>query len=373
MVNGERVRQARELRKLTQTELATRCLVEQAAIARIESGDLKPSDALVQAISEHMGFPVEFFHQPTGPDFPLGSLLFRAHLSTTLRERAEAYRYAQITYEIADTLAARMKPSVLRLPQGLDQAPADAAGITRSQLGLSPDTPVPNLLRVVETAGVLVLALPVDLEGRDAFSSWAGLDHKQPVIFLSANRPGDRVRWNIAHEVAHLVLHPTIKGQLALVERQADEFAAEFLMPEAAMRRELAPPITLDRVARLKPRWRVAVQSLVRRAHELEIISKRQYTYLFEQIGARGWRTHEPDHLAVPVEKPRALRKMAELIYGDPVNHQRMAKDMKMAPSFVKRLLDSHADKAEYVGSVPPGRSSRVVPIRPSRGHLRSV
>ncbi|MGH7335284.1 MAG: ImmA/IrrE family metallo-endopeptidase [Candidatus Rokuibacteriota bacterium] len=259
----------------------------------------------------------------------------------------------------------------------LDQPPPDAASIARSQLGLSPDTPIWNLLRVVETAGVLVLALPIDLEGRDAFSLWAGLDQKRPVIFLAANRPGDRIRWNIAHELAHLILHSTIKGQLAEVEHQADEFAAELLMPEEAMRRELVPPITLERVSRLKPRWRVAIQSLVRRAHELEIISRWQYKYLFEQIGARGWRMSEPEHLAVAVEKPRALRKMAELLYGVPVNYQRMAKDLRLAPAFVKVILESHADRAEFTGVRQARGAGRAALLNstsvPARPFLRSV
>lgn len=193
MINGERIRQARELCGLPQTELAKQVGVEQPIIARVENDIQKPSDWLVDAIAKQTGFPVSFFHQPNGPDFPVGSLIFRAHASTTLREKTEAYRYAQTVYEVAEALLARMKPITLRLPQ-LNEPPTEAAALTRSLRGLSPDSPIPNLLRVIEAAGVLVLALPVDLEGREAFSLWAGLEQKRPVIFLSANRPGDRER-----------------------------------------------------------------------------------------------------------------------------------------------------------------------------------
>jgi len=367
MINGERIRQAREINGLTQAELARRTNVKQATIARVENGTLQPSDALIEIIAMQTGFLPEFFRLPSAPDFPLGSLMFRAHASTTFGEKTEAYRYAQIIYEMADVMLARMKPVTFRLPQ-LSEPPAVAAGITRSLLGLSPDLPIVNLLKVVESAGVLVLSLPIDLEGRDAFSLWAGVDHKRPVIFLAPNRPGDRVRFNITHELGHLVLHPSIKGQVAVVEREADRFAAEFLMPETAMRRELVPPLSLMSIAKLKPRWRVAIQALIRRAHDLELITPRQYTYLFQQLSARGWRTEEPAHLEVPVEKPRAFRKMAELLYGTPVNHQKMATDFKLRSQFVKTILDVHADRAEFAGEIGPGPGwgRRVVRLRSS-------
>ena len=362
MINGERVRQARELRGLTQTELAQKVGVEQAAIARIEGGALKPSDALVQAIALQTRFPIGFFHRPNGPEIPMGSLLFRAHASTTLREKNEAYRYAQVLFEVAEWLLERMKPIALRLPQ-LNEPPDVAAAITRASLGMSPDAPIPNLLRAVEAAGVLVLAIPIDLEGRDAFSLWAGIEQKKPVIFLSANRPGDRVRWNIAHELGHMVVHPAIRGQIASIEREADSFAAELLMPAVAMRREIVPPVTLSSIAKLKPRWRVAIQALVRRAHDLEIITGRQYRYLFEQIGARGWRTNEPGHLAIGVERPRALRKMAELVYGQPINLQRMSADLNLGREFIEAVMAVHADRPRQVQSHRSVRAT-VLPLR---------
>src|SRR5206468_262518 len=100
---------------------------------------------------------------------------------------------------------------------------------------------------------------------------------------------GDRLHWTLIHELGHLVLHHPPMGDVASIERQADVFAAEFLMPENAMREEFAPPVTLTTIAALKPRWRVAMGALIRRAHELEFVSSRQYRYLYEQMGGRGW------------------------------------------------------------------------------------
>jgi Zn-dependent peptidase ImmA (M78 family) len=125
------------------------------------------------------------------------------------------------------------------------------------------------------------------------------------------------------------------------VEQQADAFAAAFLLPEAAMRKVLVPPITLTTLADLKARWGMSLQALIRRALVLECLTPSQYRSLYAQLGARGWRTHEP--VAVPVERPRALRQLAELLYGVPIGYPSLAHESGLTPRVVEDLLEAHA------------------------------
>ena len=101
------------------------------------------------------------------------------------------------------------------------------------------------------------------------------------------------------------------------------------------------PPITLTTLADLKARWGVSLQALIRRARTLERLTPSQYRSLSAQLGARGWRTQEP--IAVPVERPRALRQLAELLYGGPIETQQLADELGLDPSFVQDLLEAHA------------------------------
>ena len=98
-------------------------------------------------------------------------------------------------------------------------------------------------------------------------------------------------------------------------EKEADQFAAEFLLPESSMRQILTKDLTLTNATRLKSRWKVSMQAIVRRARDLGIITERRYRHLFTQIGKRGWRTVEPGD--VPVERPRLFRQMAEMVYRE--------------------------------------------------------
>jgi Zn-dependent peptidase ImmA (M78 family)/transcriptional regulator with XRE-family HTH domain len=356
MINGYRIRQARELARLTQAELADAVETVQSTIAQIESGRLQPSESLIEAIALRLGFPVSFFSRNDPPNFPLGSLLFRSHVNMPANERAEISRLGQIEFEIAAVLTKRVRNKIaLRLPQ-LTEEPIDyvtAAQLTRNALGLSLDVPIPHLVRVVEQSGAIVLTLPSHFETCDAFSLWANVpssqaafEMKKPLVILSGETPGDRLRSSLAHEIGHLVMHQAIRGTTREMEEEAYKFGAELLLPEVAMREEITTPVTLTSLSKLKPIWGVSIQMLIRRAYDMDIITERQYKYLFKQLTERGWRTNEP--IALQVEKPRALRQMAEIVYGNPINYQRLAHDLDMHPHFVKRILGAFASREEY-------------------------
>jgi Zn-dependent peptidase ImmA (M78 family)/DNA-binding XRE family transcriptional regulator len=340
MINPTRLQQARELLGWTQTALAQQVGVHQSAIAQLETGRMQPSPEVFDAISRATGFPPAFFTRPSGPAFPLGSLRFRARAVMTARQRRQAWWYAHTLYELMASMAAQAELPVSRLPR-LDSDPGAAAAITRQALDLPLDQPVGPLIRTLERGGVWVVAIPVPLPQRDACSAWAGGDSTTPVIVVAATPAGDRQRFSVAHELGHLVLHEIPQGSPPTVEQQADAFAAAFLLPEVAMREALVPPITLTTLADLKARWGVSLQALVRRALTLEIITQSHARALYAQLGVRGWRTQEP--IAVPVERPRALRQLAELLYGVPIDYPSLAHEMGLDPSFVQNLLESHA------------------------------
>jgi Zn-dependent peptidase ImmA (M78 family)/transcriptional regulator with XRE-family HTH domain len=340
MINPTRLQQAREIRGWTQTALAQQVGVHQSAIAQLETGRTQPSPEVLDAISWATGFPPAFFTRPSGPAFPLGSLRFRARAAMTARQRRQAWWYAHTLYELMAQMAAQTEYPVPRLPR-LAGDPVAAATITRQVLGLPPDQPISPLIRTLERGGVWVVAIPVPLPQRDAFSTWAGGDGSTPVIVVAATTAGDRRRFSVAHELGHLVLHQIPHGSSHDVERQADLFAAAFLLPAAAMREVLVPPITLTTLADLKARWGVSPQALIRRALTLGCLTPSQYRSLSAHLRARGWRTQEP--IAVPVERPRALRQLAELLYGVPIDYPSLARAMGLDPSFVWDLLEAHA------------------------------
>jgi len=344
MIYGDRIRQAREYCGLTQTELARKVGVNQSAIAHLESGRNIPTTDLLADISENTGFMTSFFEKESTYEFPLGTLTFRARSSLTAREINQAHQHANVLFEHVQKMADRFNIPDVKLPatnEGFDKA----AAITRATFGIPPNTPIKKLIITLEKNGIFVLALPIALKKIDAFSTWAEISANRPVIAISSGRPSDRIKFSVAHELGHLVMHKIVVARVAEMERDADKFAAEFLLPEKAMEYEIHSPVTLTSIARLKLRWGVSMQALIRRAKDLDIITSRQYRYLFEQLSQRGWRVREPRNLDLPEEKPRLVAKMIEKLYGNSDTIEKLAKDMCLSSTKASELIKEHIEE----------------------------
>jgi Zn-dependent peptidase ImmA (M78 family)/DNA-binding XRE family transcriptional regulator len=356
MINGLRIKQAREICKLTQSQLAQEVGVAQSTIAKMEVDVRDWPDDLVQAIAMRTGFPVSFFHQGVGPEFSLGSLLFRCRASLSSTDKTRIRQLGQLIFELEEKMAVQTKPIQLHLPSFQGEDPIEAARVTRATLGIAPDTPVPHVINRIERNGVFVFALPDSAQQFDAFSLWSDNDPRRPVMMVNSVKSGDRLRLSVAHEIGHLVLHKSPRGSLKEIEKQAYAFAREFLMPGEAMKREIKRPITLTGLAALKPRWGVSIQALIRCAYELGISSEGQYRYFSEQITKLGWRLREPENLDIPVEKPRLFRKLAEMTTGIPPNPRRLASMVCAGIGLIEDVLAVHASKND----LPPSEKNRL-------------
>ncbi|MFO8060764.1 MAG: ImmA/IrrE family metallo-endopeptidase [Bacillota bacterium] len=173
-----------------------------------------------------------------------------------------------------------------------------------------------NCIKIVEVQGV---------DGFDGFSCWA--NGEQPVIAFNRNMPGDRQRFSVSHELGHLVLQ--VEEQ-SLVEMVANRFAAALLVPREAALSELGSRrenLSFEELMLLKQEYGVSIQSWIRRAHDLNIISTDTYSALFRRLSSMGWRTCEPN--GIPAEKPRRLRLLV---------HRALAEDL-ITDTFAAKVL----------------------------------
>ena len=332
---GERVKQARELRGLTQEELAEQIGVKQGTIALLERDALNVREEIASRIAEVTGFPSEFFDIPIEQEFPLGSLVYRKFARMKAEHKKLSHRLAQQAFELSEFLAAQLKPIAVRLPRIADEDPDSAARMVRNALGVDPNAPLKNLIQKLERVGVRVFVLPGEIPDLDAFSIM--VEGRIPVVVLNPTQSGDRQNFSLAHEIGHLVLHYPLTADQDEIEREANRFAAELLMPEEAMRAEMTTPVTLFTLAQLKSRWWVSIAALLQRAKQLGMVNDGQYLYLRKQITQGNWHKHEP--IDIPADRPRALRRMAEVAYGT-INVRKIAKQAKRPPFLVARLLD---------------------------------
>ncbi len=135
------------------------------------------------------------------------------------------------------------------------------------------------------------------------------------MMLLNGAHPADRMRFTLAHELGHLVMHRFPNEKM---EEEANEFASSLLLPEADMREAFTGRrVTLPLLAALKPEWKVAMQALLYRAGKLGLVDANQSRYLWQKISANGWKTREPPELDFAREEPIVLPSIIQAHLGE--------------------------------------------------------
>jgi Zn-dependent peptidase ImmA (M78 family)/DNA-binding XRE family transcriptional regulator len=318
-MNGYRLRLARGLRRLTQTQLAERAATSQATIAKLESGQMEASADLLERLTLQIGFPIAFLLGTDSLELPEGSLLlYRKRAKLSKADQEQIYNLSQLALTAVVELRRRFKPIARTFPVLGASSPKDAGGLVRNALGVKPSAPVDRLIQRLEASGVICLALPLgdDCADFDAFSALAA--QETPVIAYHAGRPTDRVRMSVAHEAGHLALHGSAQLGPPEAEAEAYSVAGEVLLPGEQLLSELTSPVTVSELLRLKSRWGVSIAALIQRARHLNRISVDQQKRLYIKLGKLGWRQSEPGSDGLAPEKPRLFARMFDTVYrGD--------------------------------------------------------
>lgn len=350
---GIRIKQVRALGRITQEELADKLEVHQSTIARLEQGLIQPSDDVVTQIAEATAFPPEFFHNPGFRELPAGTLLYRKKARMKSADKEYVLYLAQIALEIYRHLESRLKVSVAALPVLDGEAPHTAAQLARSHLGISPDAPIHALVRLLERNGCI--CIPLTGQGVPEFDAFSVRLDGRPIFVFDPTKPPDRIRFTLSHEIIHQVIHARMTVNVKEAEQEAHEGGSEFLMPDEAAVQEIKEPVTLSSLAPLKQRWGMSIQAMIRKSYSLGIITRNQYKYLCTQVSRRGWRINEPGSELLPPERPRALRKMAEVVYDG--NLAALADDLKFPRALVRELAGAYSaapEQARPKSSVVP-------------------
>jgi len=133
------------------------------------------------------------------------------------------------------------------------------------------------------------------VEKLDALTFEANSTH---VIAVKKDVPGDRQRFNIAHELGHIILDVPKDMEGHEKEKAAHRFAGAFLVPVPVVRMELGPEkrnfISVEELYLLKHKYGLSIQAWIRRGRDLDMITHHVYQTLMGMFSARGWRKQVP-------------------------------------------------------------------------------
>jgi len=309
-IRGDLVALRRRMLAISQAELAERMGMAQGTLSKIEQGLREANAEQGEKLAQALDCPVSFFFQPEreyGPPMSAHAMFRKkASVGQKVIDRVIAELNIRIAHVRKFLSAVELEPE-LPFPQyDIDdfEGRAELVADNVRRAWLLPRGPIRSLTECAERAGCLVIHCDLDEAKIDGVSyRIAGLP---PLIFLNRNQPADRMRFSLAHELGHMIMHsyPTLN-----MEEEADKFASALLMPATDIGPELSD-LSIDKAAYMKPVWKVSMAALIYRASSLGRIDRYKSEYLWRQMSSRGFRTREPMSVDFDSEKTSVMNAL---------------------------------------------------------------
>lgn len=276
---GDNLKLARVLNGLTLAELAEKISKSRQFIHQLETDVRSPAPTLLEELAGHLNVKRGFFSV-----VPLGvlddsSIHFRSNRTAKQSSRMQAKANVALFIRLIELLSDYVDFPELDFPSENDYATNSdierVAERTREHwlLGLGP---IENMTRVAERAGAIVTSFQGVSPDVDALSSII----KRPVVVRNdaKDSPG-RLRFDIAHEVGHLIMHQGIITGCKQTEAQANRFASAFLLPRSTFVQEFKVGRRMDwrMLSSLKQRWGVSKAAILYRARQLDLLTESKY------------------------------------------------------------------------------------------------
>jgi Zn-dependent peptidase ImmA (M78 family)/transcriptional regulator with XRE-family HTH domain len=352
-----RLKAARQLGGLSQRKLAEEIGLSPAGVSQIESGSVQPSSDVVDRLSMALRFRPSFFYRPM-PSLGLEKPFFRSRRSTPTEERNRAFAFAGAVAEVGELIEAyvEMPPSSFQqaVSIGRNASLSDIEGAAenlRMRWGID-DGPVPNVIRLLEAHGAIVVAVGVFDRRLDAFSIRG---RNRPIVVLcSDGGNAARRRFDAAHELGHLALHLEPSDQAAWQEEQAHKFASALLMPAARIAPWLPSKSNelelLEEGSRI---WGVSMQALLFRARDLNVLSEDSYRRAMRRLSAAGWRTSEPVDMG-PAEAPELIDLAVRALPEAGGSLEGIATELGLPMGRLRRMISLPENASDLGGEVVP-------------------
>lgn len=308
-VNPKMIVLAREARGWTQQDLAEKINMHRGNVSRLENGDTPVQKQTLLAISAATCYPPQFFTQQ-GEFIPV-NLAYRKREKVHLKLLTPIEAKMNIVRRHVQFITRALNKVAPQLPvfevTG-ERTPSMIASILRKQWNICNGVPE-DLTSILESQGIIITSFDFGTERVDSRSMFT--DDKHPIIFVNRNLLGDRLRYSLAYELGQLIMHTHSVIPLERdISREANQFAAAFLMPEKYILNDFKHGITLTLLAELKKKWKVSMISLLYRADDLGLLTPNQKRYLIQQFNEQKIRRREPMELDVPNEQPKLFKHL---------------------------------------------------------------
>jgi len=326
---SERLSQILAARRLNQAQLASMVGVSPATVSKWRSGSQAPESNALERLANVVNVSPEWFTRPLSSKISMP--LFRSNASAHVAARKMLEARMEWGQDIALALSEFVDYPSLNLPvrhfKNLDEITSDEIELAADEcrkLWRIGRMAIQDLALAIEGAGVILIREETGVSQIEGLSAWSEV-LERPLVLLSADKDnGYRSRFDLAHELGHLVLHrfiarPTERDRYKQLEQQAHRFAGAFLLPAETFADDVRTPVNLDDLLMLKRRWGVSVAAIIMRLHALKILDDDGMQAMFKRRSARWGAKSEPGDDERKPERPRLLRRTIDLLVNEKV------------------------------------------------------
>lgn len=344
-LNPIRLKEIRIVRGYTAEALANELNITKQSISKYEKGAASPSPEIIEKMISILNIPRSYLtKEDIIKNDEVIPLFFRTVKSTRQNEKELARIQVKWAYEIISELNKLRDVENLNLNfpafrPSIDIA--DKAALLREywNLGLGP---IEDLTKVMEKNGIRILIINTEKIRVDAYSQILG---EIPFVIVNQFR-GSAVRWrfDLAHELGHLVLHQNVtveeldnENRLNEIEQEANFFASNFLLPANSFGNCIISD-KLDYFLGLKREWKVSIAAMVFRCGQLNLLSKQKILQLQKQMSKKKWRTIEPLDNEIVYEKPSQVSNLFKRNITDKNNAESFLNTIRLAIEDLENL-----------------------------------
>jgi len=358
IIIGERLREAREARKMTQEDLARRVGITRASISAFEKSLKSPGIRTAAQIAGELEIPLAYMQNgrphKEGRTSPLS---YRRRARATLAIQNQMSRMEEWLADIHSVFGCYIDFPEVNLPkveptehESLSDDDIEKAAVgLRAAWGMGIG-PIANLMDFAEANGIVVGRAVLE-SGIDAVSVWrTGTPH----VLLNRNvRSCARARMSLAHELGHIVLHGLVgdevydrKEKYDLLERQASSFAGCFLFPAQSFSAEFRS-CRFEALLMLKRRWNVSMGAILMRAKGLGLADEDGVAAFYRQLCMKGYsRSREPLDDSVPTERVGMFSEANEMLIANGIPLRRIVDETLLSAADFCSITD--IDPAAY-------------------------
>ena len=296
---GKRLRQARLIAGKTQEQVVAELSeggvqLTKAGLSKYERGGSVPPASLLVPLGSILAVPIDFFLAEPSVTVEWRGFRKLARMGKKQQERIQALAQQVVGRQVwlQEKLHPQTRASLPKLTVTTHEQAEEAAAKVRMKWHLG-EAPIESVTRTLEDNHCIVVEFAEE-SSFHGLSGWA--NDVFPVTITSSLGSNDRRRFNLAHELGHLVMRcPGVDEKQE--EQLAHRFASAFIVPPSVALRELGQRrrhLTFEELGLLKRKHGLSMQAWLFRAKDLGVISAGHCQSLFRQFSSKGWRKKEP-------------------------------------------------------------------------------